>query len=541
MTSLANTPGQRSGSTYGQARSRVMNLDGPIHFLQNGDARGAYLGTVPRKGYTGFSLASVVVALTACWQGPVGDGDRAARSGIGTVQATTAHADVGVDAPGVAPVARALAGRVVDAKGEALAGWSIRIDEADAVVLDAEGGFSLTRSPSWANAPAMTLSVVSPDEQARYFAFLPADAWPAGKPLVFATPDSPRETLRVVGPHPPAMAATIRAQDWANGWFWRWQETQELGDEQARTREEMFSRMQREIDAESEAEVRAQMRRLGFLVVHGDAAPYMVEPARRVLEDFGPEHPAWGLRPRALLSALHASGALGDDLAGVHRRLVVHPQPELAAYATLELYLMSSHEGAFDAAAAIWTAYAARPELARTFHGGTLASLGPERPLAPGRVVGPICGVDLNGQASCVEAPSQAGLVLIDFWATTCGGCRESMPTVREIASRRRREGMSLATYSFNTEEDRETIRGFSRTTPIAGASLSLESEGDRLALTRRLGITSIPRFVLLDARGRVLTSGPELNVENLDAELGRWAAWAKADGDGEAVTPGRG
>jgi thiol-disulfide isomerase/thioredoxin len=110
------------------------------------------------------------------------------------------------------------------------------------------------------------------------------------------------------------------------------------------------------------------------------------------------------------------------------------------------------------------------------------------------------------------DRPPAAGdlrgrVVLIDFWATWCNPCVESMPHLVEIYRRFNNQG--LVVVGFTDEDDRpaNTVSGYVKTVdglewPIGyGAFLPFEV----------MGIQYLPTYVLFDRSGRSVWAGNDL------------------------------
>jgi thiol-disulfide isomerase/thioredoxin len=86
--------------------------------------------------------------------------------------------------------------------------------------------------------------------------------------------------------------------------------------------------------------------------------------------------------------------------------------------------------------------------------------------------------------------------VLLDFWATWCGPCRQSAPVVEKIA----REHKDLFVLGVDTGEDRATVEEFLKRSPLPyAAALSGDS-----GILEAYKISAYPTFVLIGPDGKV-------------------------------------
>ncbi|HEX8499893.1 MAG TPA: redoxin family protein [Pyrinomonadaceae bacterium] len=113
-------------------------------------------------------------------------------------------------------------------------------------------------------------------------------------------------------------------------------------------------------------------------------------------------------------------------------------------------------------------------------------------------------------QAPVKLADLRGKVVLIDFWATWCGPCRETIPKLNALHKKYNGRGLvvlGMTDFEGNVEgrdatraEETAYLRRFKQQKGIAyGFAVSEEKE-----TARAYGVTSIPTAVLIDRRGRV-------------------------------------
>lgn len=98
-------------------------------------------------------------------------------------------------------------------------------------------------------------------------------------------------------------------------------------------------------------------------------------------------------------------------------------------------------------------------------------------------------------------------ILLLDFWATKCGGCVEEIPTFVEIATAYRSRG--LAALGVSEDIIYENLTGadqaWSQVRPfVRDHQIGYPVVVDDRAVHRRYDITALPLTYLLDRQGRI-------------------------------------
>jgi thiol-disulfide isomerase/thioredoxin len=119
-------------------------------------------------------------------------------------------------------------------------------------------------------------------------------------------------------------------------------------------------------------------------------------------------------------------------------------------------------------------------------------------------------------------------VVLIDFWATWCGPCREELPHMKKIA--REFAGQPLVIISVSWDSDEAKWKDF-----IAKNEMNWVQYRDAdHSLSKRFGIEAIPHYFTIDSDG-VLTAEMLGSGSDVEGKLKKLVARAKAAG---AVVP---
>lgn len=92
-------------------------------------------------------------------------------------------------------------------------------------------------------------------------------------------------------------------------------------------------------------------------------------------------------------------------------------------------------------------------------------------------------------------------VVLLDFWATWCGPCRQSMPSVQKLHEEYASKGLQV--LGVNVDEDPSSVAAFAGKMGITYPVLLAGGTG----VDSEYGVTGIPAFLLLDKEGRAADS----------------------------------
>lgn len=128
---------------------------------------------------------------------------------------------------------------------------------------------------------------------------------------------------------------------------------------------------------------------------------------------------------------------------------------------------------------------------------GTAAGAAPQA-LKIGDPVPPFSLQTLDGKTLDI-ASLKGKVVLLDFWATWCGPCRQAMPELKTLFQQN--SGKPLVVVSVSADQDIKAPAEFARTN---GMTWMQAWDGTGKVIGGVFGIDSLPSYVVIDADGRI-------------------------------------
>lgn len=245
------------------------------------------------------------------------------------------------------------------------------------------------------------------------------------------------------------------------------------------------------------------------------------QSARLILNAISPRHPFWPEFPSVLVVvAVHAN--LLDYLDSV---ALTHP--DSWARAATMFYYLPQGQSARDSIRV--RRYATR--LLSEFPNSTLTKMA--TPFATistqnwskGTPMPSFTFVDLRHSTSLISSSQFHGRVyLIAFWATWCAHCVEQFPFLRAAYERYRQRGFEI--LSVSVDDTPEKAGSFLQARPPMPWRQAYANGAFNNPDVKRLGVFAVPTEYLVDERGRVLATTPDLTGSELDSTLAR--IWRK-------------
>ena len=119
----------------------------------------------------------------------------------------------------------------------------------------------------------------------------------------------------------------------------------------------------------------------------------------------------------------------------------------------------------------------------------------------PGKISPDFQATDIDGKEWSL-ADFRGSYVYIDMWATWCNPCRKEIPHLKALEEMMK--GASIKFVSLSTDGDRDKWAQFLREEQMSGVQLYI---GPRSSFQKAYKINGIPRFILLDKEGRIISN----------------------------------
>ncbi len=96
--------------------------------------------------------------------------------------------------------------------------------------------------------------------------------------------------------------------------------------------------------------------------------------------------------------------------------------------------------------------------------------------------------------------------VYIDVWATWCGPCKREIPYLKEVEQEYHGKNIEFVGISIDRKEDYKTWKDFVTSEELVGIQLYADNAWKSQFVTD-YGIEGIPRFILVDPQGKIVSA----------------------------------
>ena len=127
--------------------------------------------------------------------------------------------------------------------------------------------------------------------------------------------------------------------------------------------------------------------------------------------------------------------------------------------------------------------------------------------------------MDVNGKKYSLS-DFKGKVVYLDIWASWCGPCKQQIPAAKELEERYKGKNVAFVAVSIDQSEEAWKKVLISSTPP----GVQLYAKGDNGVFAQNYGVTSIPRYYLIDKKGNIISPDakrPSMGVDSdIDAAL---------------------
>lgn len=113
-------------------------------------------------------------------------------------------------------------------------------------------------------------------------------------------------------------------------------------------------------------------------------------------------------------------------------------------------------------------------------------------------------GKDVNGKEYQLS-DFKGNLVYVDVWATWCGPCKAQIPALKELEKKFHGQPITFMSISVDKSKDHQKWVDFVKQKELTGVQLIADKAFDS-DVAKAYGIKAIPRFMLFDKEGKVVT-----------------------------------
>ncbi|HET6883741.1 MAG TPA: redoxin family protein [Pirellulales bacterium] len=168
--------------------------------------------------------------------------------------------------------------------------------------------------------------------------------------------------------------------------------------------------------------------------------------------------------------------------------------------------------------------FAGEEEEAKNWYGQIVENFPKSGPA--GKAAGAVARLDSVGRRLSLKGTSLTGktvdlasfrkkVVLIQYWATWCGPCKEDMQQIKDALAKYGKDGFAVISISLDNNKDEVAAYLKSHSLPWTHI---YETGGLDSRLANELGVLTLPTMLLIDQDGKVVNRG--INAGELDREL---------------------
>ncbi len=124
--------------------------------------------------------------------------------------------------------------------------------------------------------------------------------------------------------------------------------------------------------------------------------------------------------------------------------------------------------------------------------------------LAPGQPSPTFSYPDINGKVRSLDE-FKGNYVYVDVWATWCGPCKVEIPYLKELEHEYAGKKITFVALSIDTQENKSKWEKMVAERNLDGVQLLADKDWDSQFI-QDYRITGIPRFILIDPNGKIIS-----------------------------------
>jgi thiol-disulfide isomerase/thioredoxin len=106
---------------------------------------------------------------------------------------------------------------------------------------------------------------------------------------------------------------------------------------------------------------------------------------------------------------------------------------------------------------------------------------------------------DFQSQQKIARQDLNGHVVIVDFWASWCGPCKESFPFYSKLFAEKKEQGLII--IGVNVDDQLDDAKKFMQVNPAPYTVIY--DEGRKL--TKQVGVATMPSSYILDRKGKVM------------------------------------
>lgn len=255
-----------------------------------------------------------------------------------------------------------------------------------------------------------------------------------------------------------------------------------------------------------------------FDLMSNGAIPDSEAVIHTVLESMDAKSPLWNYRPFYLFAAFGAIYDLEPYIDYLEMVQSHFENRQIVSASTFLLMRAYYDSGQFNEASSMFT------RLQKEFKDIDYAEwatqiFNPDTEIYPGVQAPDFSVSSLTELAEPHKLSDYSGsYLLLDFWATWCSPCIEEMPNLHKAWEQYGGDSFTILSLSF--DDNREFVNGFRKNRfPMPWNHAFVEGNFES-ELAQKYDISGIPKIVLIDPEGKIVSEGIRLRGENLKRTL---------------------